>query len=31
MQEDNEYRDEEVVMKGVERDELEDRMEDMAF
>ena len=31
MQEDNEYRDDEVVMKGVEGDELEDRMEDLAF
>jgi hypothetical protein len=31
MQEDNEYRDDEVVMKDAERDELEDRMEDLAF
>jgi hypothetical protein len=31
MQEDNEYRDDEVVMQGVEGDELEDRMEYLSF
>jgi hypothetical protein len=31
MQEDNEYRDDEIVMNDIERDELEDRMEDLTF
>jgi hypothetical protein len=31
MQEDNEYRDDEVVMEGIEEGELEDRMEELAF
>jgi len=31
MQEDNEYRDDEVVMEGAKEDELEDRMEELAF
>ena len=31
MQEDNEYRDDEVVMKGAEEDELDDRMKDLMF
>jgi hypothetical protein len=31
MQEDNEYRDDEIVMRDIERDDLEDRMEDLAF
>ena len=31
MQEDNEYRDDEVVMEGAEEDQLEDRMGELAF
>jgi hypothetical protein len=31
MQEDDEYHDDEVVMKGAKEDELETRMEDLAF
>jgi hypothetical protein len=31
MQEDNEYRDDEVVMEGAEEDEHEDRMPELAF
>ena len=31
MQEDNEYRDEDVVMEDQEEDDLEERMEELAF